>query len=86
MPAVSDGGRTYTFVVRPGFRFAPPSNEPVTARTFVGTIERSADPRIGAPAAGVLADVVGMHAVATVQQVVEALTPITRQPVGEILA
>ena len=31
MPVVSDGGRTYTFRIRPGFRFSPPSNEPVTA-------------------------------------------------------
>ena len=40
MPAVSNGGRTYTFSVRPGFRFSPPSNEPVTAATFRHTIER----------------------------------------------
>ena len=40
MPAVSNGGRTYTFRIRPGFRFSPPSNEPVTAATFRHTIER----------------------------------------------
>ncbi len=40
MPAVSNGGRTYTFRVRQGFRFSPPSNEPVTAATFKHTIER----------------------------------------------
>ena len=34
MPTVSPDGRTYTFRIRPGFRFSPPSNEPVTAETF----------------------------------------------------
>ena len=27
-------GRTYTFTIRTGFRFSPPSNQPVTAQTF----------------------------------------------------
>jgi ABC-type transport system substrate-binding protein len=40
MPTVSREGRTYTFRIRPGFRFSPPSNEPVTAETFRHTIER----------------------------------------------
>ena len=44
-PTVSDGGRTYTFVIRPGLRFSPPSNELVTAKTFKYTIERSLSPR-----------------------------------------
>jgi DNA-binding SARP family transcriptional activator/ABC-type transport system substrate-binding protein len=42
-PTVTDGGRVYTFVIRPGLRFSPPSNELVTASTFVRTIERSLD-------------------------------------------
>ncbi|HJQ50976.1 MAG TPA: protein kinase [Gaiellaceae bacterium] len=40
MPTVSPDGRTYTFQIRRGFRFSPPSNEPVTAETFRHTIER----------------------------------------------
>ncbi|MDX6490173.1 MAG: peptide/nickel transport system substrate-binding protein, partial [Gaiellaceae bacterium] len=40
MPTLSPDGRTYTFRIRPGFRFSPPSNEPVTAQTFRHTIER----------------------------------------------
>jgi ABC-type transport system substrate-binding protein/tRNA A-37 threonylcarbamoyl transferase component Bud32 len=40
MPAVSPNGRTYTFRIRRGFRFSPPSNEAVTAETFRHTIER----------------------------------------------
>jgi ABC-type transport system substrate-binding protein len=44
MPAVSRDGRTYTFRIRPGFRFSPPSNESVTAATFRYTIERTLSP------------------------------------------
>jgi ABC-type oligopeptide transport system, periplasmic component len=40
MPTVSPDGRTYTFRIRRGFRFSPPSNEAVTAETFRHTIER----------------------------------------------
>ena len=40
MPTVSPDGRTYTFRIRTGFRFSPPSNEAVTAETFRHTIER----------------------------------------------
>jgi ABC-type transport system substrate-binding protein/tRNA A-37 threonylcarbamoyl transferase component Bud32 len=41
MPALSADGRTYTFTIRPGFRFSPPSGEPITAQTFRHTIERA---------------------------------------------
>ena len=44
MPTVSRDGRTYTFLLRPGSRFSPPSNEPVTAETFRYTIERTLSP------------------------------------------
>ena len=44
-PTVSDGGRTYTFVIRQGLRFSPPSNQLVTAETFKYSIERSLSPR-----------------------------------------
>ena len=45
MPTVSSDGRTYTFRIRPGFRFSPPSGEPVTAETFRHTLERSLFPK-----------------------------------------
>ena len=45
LPSVSADGRTYTFIVRPGFRFSPPSGAPVTAVTFKHTIERALSPR-----------------------------------------
>jgi ABC-type transport system substrate-binding protein len=44
MPTVSPDGRTYTFRLRPGFRFSPPSYEPVTAATFRYAIERTLSP------------------------------------------
>ena len=47
MPRVSAGGRTYTFRIRSGFRFSPPSNELVTAATFKRTLERAFSPKIG---------------------------------------
>ena len=62
MPTVSADGRTYTFVVRPGFRFSPPSGAPVTAATFKHTIERTLNPRLGSPMSSFMGDIVGMRA------------------------
>jgi serine/threonine-protein kinase len=64
MPAVTDGGRTYTFRIRPGYRFSPPSGEAVTAATFRYSIERALSPKLGpdAPAYSYLSDVVGASA------------------------
>jgi peptide/nickel transport system substrate-binding protein len=45
LPRVSDGGRTYTFTLRRGYRFSPPSGEPVTAGSMKYTIERVLNPR-----------------------------------------
>src|SRR5205823_1653516 len=56
LPAISDGGRTYTYSVRPGFRFSPPSNEPVTARSFARALERVRSPRMRAPGASLFKD------------------------------
>jgi ABC-type oligopeptide transport system substrate-binding subunit/streptogramin lyase len=78
MPTVSRDGRTYTFRIRPGFRFSPPSRgrpaalrqppdsvpETVTAETFRHTIERALSPKLGAnaPAAPFASDLVGASA------------------------
>jgi serine/threonine-protein kinase len=64
MPAVSADGRTYTFDVRPGFRFSPPSGQDVTAQTFRYSIERALSPGLGAEAPGYnfLSDIVGAPA------------------------
>ena len=45
-PRVSPDGRTYTFRIRPGFRFSPPSGQAVTAETFKATIERALSPKL----------------------------------------
>ena len=60
LPAVSPDGRSYTFTIRPGFRFSPPSNDPVTARTFKDTIERTLNPKMHSPVADEFADIVGV--------------------------
>jgi DNA-binding SARP family transcriptional activator/ABC-type transport system substrate-binding protein/streptogramin lyase len=63
-PAVSPDGRTYTFRIRPGFRFSPPSDQTVTAATFKYTIERALSPALGpdAPALSVVSDIAGVPA------------------------
>jgi DNA-binding SARP family transcriptional activator/ABC-type transport system substrate-binding protein len=46
MPTISPDGRRYRFTIRRGYRFSPPSNEPLTAETFRHTIERALSPRL----------------------------------------
>ena len=46
MPTLSRGGRTYTFRVRRGYAFSPPSGQPVTAETFRYSIERALSPKL----------------------------------------
>jgi len=60
-PAVSDDGRTYTFRIRTGIRFA--SGEPVTARNFAHAIERVLAPATNSPWAQYMQDIVGANAV-----------------------
>jgi YVTN family beta-propeller protein len=62
LPARSDDGKTYTFTIRPGFRFAPPSGERVTAETFKYAIERTLNPAMKSPVASEFADIVGAPA------------------------
>ncbi len=59
MPTVSHGGQTFTIRVRPGFRFSPPSNAPVTAETFVHVLERGLNRRSESYAAYLMRDIVG---------------------------
>ena len=63
MPTVSADGRTYTFTVRPGYMFSPPSEEPVTAETFRATIERALSPVLDdeAPGPQLYGDIVGVQ-------------------------
>jgi peptide/nickel transport system substrate-binding protein len=65
IPVPTDGGRTYAFRIRPGFRFSPPSNEPVTAETFEKAIERTLSPAMRSPIdAGYMSGIVGLDAYA----------------------
>ncbi len=62
LPTRSPDGKTYTFTIRPGFRFSPPNDQPVTAQTFKYTIERTLNPKTKSPMAQFLGDVVGADA------------------------
>jgi peptide/nickel transport system substrate-binding protein len=63
MPRRSADGKSYTFTIRPGFRFSPPSNAPVTAQTFKFSIERALSPEIpNAPGRSFADDIVGAQA------------------------
>jgi DNA-binding SARP family transcriptional activator/ABC-type transport system substrate-binding protein/streptogramin lyase len=59
LPQVSDDGRTYTFEIRRGFRFSPPSNEEVTPESFRHAIERVLSPKFDYVAPEVL-NIVGV--------------------------
>jgi YVTN family beta-propeller protein len=59
LPARSADGKTYTFTIRRGFRFSPPSKQPVTAQTFKYTIERTLNPRVHNPVANEFDDILG---------------------------
>jgi len=62
-PTRSADGKSYTFTIRPGFRFSPPSNAPVTAQTFKFSIERALSPAIdAAPGRQFADDIVGVKA------------------------
>jgi peptide/nickel transport system substrate-binding protein len=62
MPQVSADGKTYTFTIRDGFKFSPPSNEVVDAATFKSVIERDLNPKLASPSASFISDIVGAQA------------------------
>jgi ABC-type oligopeptide transport system substrate-binding subunit len=59
MPTVSSDGKTYTFTVKSGFKFSPPSNEAVTAETFRHVIERDLNPKMQSASASFMHDIAG---------------------------
>ena len=64
-PAVSPDGLAYTFRIRPGFRFSPPSTEAVTAASFVRAFERVLAPQMKSDrGASFVQDVAGAQAFA----------------------
>jgi peptide/nickel transport system substrate-binding protein len=56
-PKVTNGGKTYTFTLRRGFRFSDGSA--VTPASYARAIERGLSPKMQSPAASFLGDVVG---------------------------
>jgi peptide/nickel transport system substrate-binding protein len=62
MPAVTDGGRTYTFHVHPGVMFSPPVNRAVRPSDFKYAIERLY--RVGSPGVGFYTIIQGADAYA----------------------
>ena len=64
MPTVSTDGSTYTFRLRRGLRFSPPSNAPITADVISDSVERALSPKLGSvrPGARFLRDLVGVPA------------------------
>jgi YVTN family beta-propeller protein len=94
VPVPTAGGTTYTFTIRRGFRFSPPSNEAVTARTFKSTIERVINPRLKSEYAHAFSGVVGYrnyiagkaHELAGVVTRGRTLTIRLAQPDGGFLA
>ncbi len=62
LPRRSADGKTFTFTIRKGFRFSPPSNAAVTAQTFKDSIERTLSPRMRSFAADFVTYIVGEKA------------------------
>jgi peptide/nickel transport system substrate-binding protein len=60
-PKVTNGGKTYTFTLRRGFRFS--DGTAVTPASYARAIERALSPKMQSPASTFLADVVGADAV-----------------------
>ena len=59
--SISRDGKTYTFTIKPGFRFS--NGQPVTARSFVDAFNRFANPRMQSTGVAFLDIVQGAQAV-----------------------
>jgi ABC-type transport system substrate-binding protein len=59
LPQISADGKTYTFTIKKGFKFSPPSKEAVTAKTFQFVINRDLNPKMQSPGAQFISDIVG---------------------------
>jgi peptide/nickel transport system substrate-binding protein len=57
---ISADGLTYTIKLRDGYRFSPPSSQPVTADAFKRAIERVLDPAMQSPGVPFFSDVTSM--------------------------
>jgi peptide/nickel transport system substrate-binding protein len=63
LPKISADGKTYTFTIRKGFRFSPPSKQVVTAQTFKFAIDRVLNPKMQSSGAQFIGDIAGADAV-----------------------
>ena len=61
LPVISRDGKTYTFTIKPGFRFS--NGKPVTAKSFVDAFNRFANPRMQSTGVQFLDIVKGAQAV-----------------------
>jgi ABC-type transport system substrate-binding protein len=59
LPVISKDGKTYTFTVRPGFKFN--TGQAVTAANFAAAINRAADPAMNSPVAPFVTSIVGFQ-------------------------
>jgi peptide/nickel transport system substrate-binding protein len=59
MPVASADGKSYTFTVKSGFMFSPPSNQAVTATTFKDVMLRVLNKQMASPAVSFMGDLVG---------------------------
>ena len=59
MPKPTDGGKTYTFKLKSGVKFAPPVNRAVTSKDVKYALQRLANPKNGGQYAFYYSDIVG---------------------------
>ena len=61
-PTISSDGLTYTFKIKPGFKFSPPSTEEVSAETFRASMARTLDRVLddGWPGPNLYGDIAGV--------------------------
>jgi peptide/nickel transport system substrate-binding protein len=64
VPRPTDGGKTYTFHLKPGVKFGPPLSRPVTSNDVLYAIERIASPKDGAEYGFYYSPIVGFDAYA----------------------
>jgi ABC-type transport system substrate-binding protein len=72
---VSADGLTYTFNLKNGYQFSPPSNQPVTADAFKRALDRVRDPAMSSPGAQFFRDVVSITVVGDMQLVIQLAHP-----------
>ena len=61
LPVISKDGKTYTFTIKPGFKFS--NGKPVTAKSFVDAFNRFANPKMQSTGVAFLDIVQGAQAV-----------------------